>query len=303
MIQHIVDAVGTERKAHTRHARQSENTRQIVVTSAARYAAHLHAYGFHFQYRTGVVVQPASQRQIEFNTILQLRNTHILKHFLQFGDTFHTRFRRRQHLFQTHQFFGIRPFEQQYRLQFGHSIGRNALRQQLRIHIVQSNFVHLVDGHRYIDYAIGLAHQFGDTGQNFAVVQFHHYRYFERLERLVNHLDQFGLVQQRIAAHHIGIALIELAITSFLRTVGAPHRLNLIAFERKRQLVAMLHHITCKRHRQVVTQTFFGDLRRQFDTVACQQLVVGQPRCKIARVQHFEQQFVALFAIFAHQCR
>ncbi len=43
-------------------------------------------------------------------------------------------------------------------------------------------------------------------------------------EYSIDNLHQFHLVQQGITAYHISIALIELTIASFLRTVGAPHR-------------------------------------------------------------------------------
>src|SRR6056297_2606729 len=70
-------------------------------------------------------------------------------------------------------------------------------------------------------------------------------------------LDKFQFLKQRIGTHNIGITLIKLTETSFLRTVGTPHRLNLISLERKIYLVLVHYHITGKGHSKVVTEGFF----------------------------------------------
>ena len=49
----------------------------------------------------------------------------------------------------------------------------------------------------------------GNTRQNLAVVQFDAHPYTELGEYRIHYLHQFHFVQQRIAAHHVGIALVK----------------------------------------------------------------------------------------------
>ena len=125
---------------------------------------------------------------------------------------------------------------------------------------------------------------FGDAGQHLAVVNLHSYIDTQVVENHINHLHQLQLVEQRGAANHVGVALVELAVAAFLRPVGAPHGLQLVAAERQLHLVAMLHHEACERHREVVAQALLGGLVGLF-----------------AAVLHAEQQFVALVAVFAEE--
>ena len=72
---------------------------------------------------------------------------------------------------------------------------------------------------------------------------------------LLHDLDQLQFAHQRLCSNHVHVALIELAITTFLWTVSAPNGLNLITTEREHHLFAVLHNVTRKRYGQVITQT------------------------------------------------
>ena len=57
--------------------------------------------------------------------------------------------------------------------------------------------------------------------------------------------------------------MVELSITAFLRTVGAPYRLDLEPLERKGDLVLVLNYETRKWNCKVIAETFFADFERQ----------------------------------------
>ena len=114
-------------------------------------------------------------------------------------------------------------------------------------------------------------------------------------------MDKFHLVEQAVRAHHIGITLIEFAITAFLRTVGSPHGLYLITAEGKRKFLAVLHHIAGEGHGQVVAQAFLAQLGGQSSRGALLQSACRYVAQEVTAVQNLEEQFVALFAILAHQ--
>src|SRR5699024_2364312 len=63
----VVDAVRTERDADARHARHSENTRQVVVPSAAADASYRMVFGLHFEDGARVIVESAGERKVEFD--------------------------------------------------------------------------------------------------------------------------------------------------------------------------------------------------------------------------------------------
>ena len=82
------------------------------------------------------------------------------------------------------------------------------------------------------------------------------YVYTQAAIYFLHNLDQFDLGKQTVCSHHIHVALVELAVAAFLRTIGTPHRLNLIALEGELYRIPVLHHVARKRNGQVVTQTF-----------------------------------------------
>ena len=65
LIEHIVDAVGSEWDTHTRKARHSEDACQVVVTSATRYTANLYIESFHLEDATCIIIETTSQGEIE----------------------------------------------------------------------------------------------------------------------------------------------------------------------------------------------------------------------------------------------
>ena len=120
---------------------------------------------------------------------------------------------------------------------------------------------------------------------------------------MVDELYEFHLVYQRVVADDVGIALVELAVTSFLGTVGTPYGLYLVSLEREYQLFAVHDYITCERHGEVITESFLAELGCQLGCIAAQQFLVGYLAEVVARVLYLEKKLVTLFAIFAHQCR
>ena len=121
------------------------------------------------------------------------------------------------------------------------------------------------------------------------------------MEHLVYDLHQLHFIEQAVGANHVGITLIELSVSTFLRTVGTPHGLNLIALKRHLQFLAVLHHETSKRHCQIVAKSFLTELSSQVSNVVFLQFSRSRFAHEIARIENFEEKFVALFAIFAHQ--
>ena len=107
-----------------------------------------------------------------------------------------------------------------------------------------------------------MADGLGDTEKNLAVVHLQCDADAQRFEDPFDDLHQLDLAQQRACADHIDVALVEFAVTALLGTVGTPHGLNLVAFEGERQLALMLDDVAGERHREVVAQALFANLRR-----------------------------------------
>ena len=102
---------------------------------------------------------------------------------------------------------------------------------------------------------VGGADVVGNACKDFSVVDFKGYFDTQFLEHGIDHLYQFQLVEQGGAANHVGIALVEFAVAAFLRAVGTPHGLQLIAAEGEGELVAVLDNKTSKGYGEVVAQT------------------------------------------------
>ena len=186
-------------------------------------------------------------------------------------------------------------------MQLVHAFLGNACCKEFLVDLVQTYLVQLVNSHGDIHYLVGLTNDVGNAGEYLAVVNLEAHTDTELGKYGVHNLHQLHLVQERITAHHIGIALIELAITSLLRTVGTPYGLNLIATEGHLQFLAVLHHIACKGHGQVIAQSLLGELRGQTTNGIVRPLLSCDVRTEIATIQYLEQELVALFAILAHQ--
>ena len=108
-----------------------------------------------------------------------------------------------------------------------------------------------------------MAANLGEPCEHLAVVDSQRHPDTEAAVDLVHDLDELELAELAAAADHIHVALVEFAVTALLGAVGAPHGLNLEALERQGYLVLVLDHVARERHREVIAQTLFANLRRQ----------------------------------------
>ena len=116
-----------------------------------------------------------------------------------------------------------------------------------------------------------------------------------RAKTPLDDLHQLDLAQQRARADDVDVALVELAVAPLLRTVGAPHRLHLVTLEGEGDFTLVLNHVAGERDRQVVAQALLANLRE------AAQVALAEPRRVVARVEHAEEQLVALVAVLAQQ--
>ena len=147
-----------------------------------------------------------------------------------------------------------------------------------------ADLIEFVDCYSDVHYLIRRTDDFGDTGKDLTVVNMQAHTDAETAIDLLYDLDKFQLTEQAVRTNDIHVALIELAVTSFLRTVGTPDGLNLETFEGERELFAVLYHVTRERNGQVVTQTFL--------------------RCKrgfLAAVLDAEKELVAFLSVLTHE--
>ncbi len=232
---------------------------------------------------------------------MNIQGFEVVEHGGQFFDAFQTDRAVFQYLPEFRQFGFVVALQVQDGLEFGYRLLANAFVPQFRIDVVQTDFVHLVDGNGDIRQLFRVSDVLGDARQDFPVIEQQTHTDIQTAVHFVHDLNQFHFVQQGVAADHIHVALVKLPVTSLLWPVGAPHRLNLIAFERKGQLVLVLYHEPGERHGQVVSQSFFGNPIGQFQAVFFKQLVFRYVSDEISGVQNLEQQFVAFVPVFAHQ--
>ncbi len=92
-----------------------------------------------------------------------------------------------------------------------------------------------------------------------------------------------------MTADNIHITLEKLPVTALLRFVGPPDRLDLIPFKWKCDFILVLNHKPGKRHSQVIFQSFFGNLLRQWARVLRVDLFRPDPGQVIPRIQNLEQ--------------
>lgn len=146
-------------------------------------------------------------------------------------------------------------------MKFGNRLVFDSALAQFRLDVVQTDFFEFVYRNGYVNHLVGMSHYFGDAVQDFTIVHFQRYANSEFAEYLPDDSDEFDLVEQRARTYDIYVALVKLAITSLLRTVGAPNGLYLVTLERECDFVLMLHDIAGERHGQVVAQSLFADFR------------------------------------------
>ena len=109
----------------------------------------------------------------------------------------------------------------------------DSIATQFSVDIIESNLVEFVDGNSDINDFIGLANHLGNTCEDLTVVYLDLYIDTQASEDGIDNLHEFDLIEQGVATNDVGVALVELAITTTLRTVGAPYGLYLIALKRQ----------------------------------------------------------------------
>ena len=261
LVQHVEDAVGTKRDAHTAQSWHTEDARQVVVAATTRDGANLHVQCLHLEDGTRIIVQAASQRQVQFNLVVQARQ--FREDILRLLHTLQAHFALPEHLLHRRQFLPIRAAQVDDWLQLLNRLRRDAILRQFSVHRLQANLVQFVNRHCDVHNLVRLTNHSRNTRQNLTVVDFDAHTHAKPREHGVHNFHQLHLVQQRVASHHIGITLVELPVSALLRTVSPPHRLNLETLERQCQLLPVLHHISGKRHRQVIPQALLAKPSRQ----------------------------------------
>ena len=274
-IQNIVDAVCTKRDADTAQSWKTEDARQVVISTTTSDATHRCVQGFDLEDCTSVVVQTTCQRQVELDLILQAHGFQGIEDKFSFLYALQSGFRSLKNLGDNGKFFLVASRQRDNRLQLLDGFLANAIRTQFLIDIFQTNLVELVNGHGNVHDLVCLTDNLGDTCQNLAVVDFDANSHTELREDGIDNLHQFDLIQQGIGTNDIGIALVELAVTTFLRTVGTPHRLDLITLERHLQFLTMLYDVTCERHGQVVAKTLLTQFGGEFQRTERMHIFIG----------------------------
>ena len=97
-----------------------------------------------------------------------------------------------------------------------------------------------------------MADRFRNTGKNFSVVEKDNDIQPEAGENRVGDLGEFHFIQQGITSDHIHVTLKKFTVTASLRAVRPPDRLDLVSFERERDLILMLNHKPGERNSKVI---------------------------------------------------
>ena len=299
--QHVVDAVGTERDAHAAESRHTEDARQVIVAATARDGTDLHVECLHLKDAPRVIVQAAGQRQVKFNGVPQVALRERFEHKGHFVHALQAHFAAGEHGAHGGELLLVRTGQGDDGLQFLYGLIGKPYGAEFIVHLFETDLVKFVNGHGDVHDFVRRPDGFGNAGKDFAVIDFDAHVDAESREHLVHDLHQLHLVEQGIGAHHVGIALVKLAVTSLLRAVGAPYGLDLIAFERQLQLVAVLHHEAGEGHGEVVAQSLFTEAGGQLCGILFAVFIGRHLASEVARIENFEEQFVALFAIFPHE--
>ena len=301
-VQHVEDTIYTKADTYTRDTRHTEDTSQVVVTTTTRNRTNLYVECLHLEDGTCVVVQTTSQCQVELNLVLQSECLQCVEDKACFLNALQSSLAGSQHLGNGVQLLVVGTLERDDRLQLLNLLVTQAVLAQLLVHVIESDLIQLVDSNGDIYNLLGSTDYLGDTSQNLAVVDLDLNTYAETAEYGIYNLHQLHLVQQRVGTYDVAIKLPELTVATLLWAVGAPNGLHLVALKRQLQFFAMHHHVAGKRYGKVVTQTLFAEFDCQSQRVTLSQFLGCNLREVVARVQHLKQQFVALFAVFTHQC-
>ena len=186
---------------------------------------------------------------------------------------------------------------------------------QLKANLFQADLVKLVNSNGDIGKLAGSPDCFCNTGKDLAVVEKCSGLNAQAKEHLVDDLQKFHFIEKGWTSDHIHITLEKFPVAAFLRTVGTPNRLDLVAFKGKNQFVLMLHHETGKGNSEIVAETFFRDMsceRCKIRDAGCSGLNrvpcilhpasrILHPIQVISRIQNLEQEPVTFFPVFSHQ--
>ena len=145
------------------------------------------------------------------------------------------------------------------------------------------------------------ADHFCNAGENFAVVDLDGDTNAEAGEDFVDNLHEFDLIEERIGTDDVGIALVELAIAAFLRTIGAPNGLDLVALEGEGEFFAVLHDKTGEGHGEIVAKSLLAELGGEGGCRGGFVVGGGNGAGEVAAVEDFEEEFVPFFTILAHE--
>ena len=182
--------------------------------------------------------------------------------------------------------------------------GREAFCFEFRLYFFGANFIEFIDCNSDGVHLILASASFGESAQYFAVIDTNLNWDFEFIEYTGVKFNQFDFVEGRLTTNNIGIALIEFAVTASLWTVGTPHGLYLVAFERKGELTVIHGHIAGEWDGEVVFKGAFGEC---FFAFALKDVVeIGTGLFVFfgafeTVVENFEHEFIAFFAIFTNE--
>ena len=196
LIQHVEDTVCPKRDTDTRNAIHAKYTGQVVISSATGDTSYLNIQGFNFEDGTGIIVQTASQRQVEFQFRMHRQLVDTVENEGHFFDTLHGYFRGSQLFFQDGQFFSIATRQHDDRLQAGNRLFGKTFGTQFFVYIIQTDLIQFVDSHCYINNLIRFTDNFGNTRQYLTVVHFDANTDTETVEHLIHDLDQFHFINQ-----------------------------------------------------------------------------------------------------------
>ena len=181
-----------------------------------------------------------------------------------------------EELLQPVEFLFVRAFQRKQGLNPADGFRRQPFPGQFCQNGFRAYLVELVDCHGDVGDSLGLADDFGNSAEDFPVVELDADAHAEARENGVYDLHQFHFIHQRVAAHYVGVALVEFAIAPLLRAVGAPYGLDLVALEGENQLLAVHDHVAREGNGQVVAQAFLAEFGGQARRIARKQLLVGE---------------------------
>ena len=161
LVEHVENAVCSKRDAYTTETWHAEDTCEVIVSATTRDGAYLHIEGLHFENGTRVVVQTTSQRQVEFNGVVQ--SVKFGKDVFHLLHTLQTHFGVFEHLPHGGEFLVIRTAEADDRLQLVDGFCWDAHFGEFGIDSIKTNLVQLINGDGDVHYLVSLSYEFGNA--------------------------------------------------------------------------------------------------------------------------------------------